>query len=266
MSIIADVNQADNRNVTFPSDEETLEVISGTSSCLISGAFSGTFEGDDTGTYILLIQHKLYSPETFPEATIGTGVTTGYGYSNTDEFPFFFPSREGVSLSSDRAVITGDVTTGGAFSGVFNKSYTSLSGTWTNSITDDSGTFTGERMAGDLSAVHRLSGLVVSDPDASDGPVALVLRASLIGLDVMSDNSVKGTLISLRGIETALSGALSDGIIIASGGEFTFSLFFDPDGADPTSGLPQDSIGGFAGVFTDNSVGGAVIGTSCQLN
>lgn len=260
-TILSDVATADNRTPVLPSFAEAEEVLTLSLACLASGVYSGKFTGDDMGTFLLWVQHQRFDPGSFPPTGTGTGVTSALVFSTVDELVLGVAPIEGITPTPDRVVISGNVSSGAEFTGNFNSNYTSLSGIWANGFTSEAGTFIGERKAGNATAIHRLAGLANSNtnPFTADG-------SSLIGLDVMSDNSVSGILVTLRGNETILSGSLSNGVITVSGGDFSFNLDFDPDGSDPSNDLALGSVGGFLGVYTDGAGGGTTIGTSCRLN
>ena len=259
--ILSDVSTADSRVAELPSFADARSELELSLACIASGVFAGTFTGGDSGTFVLWVQHQRFDPGSFPATGTGTGVTSALVYSTVDDVVLGVAPREGISISSDKAVVSGDVSSGAEFTGSFDQTFESISGAWTNGLTSDSGVFTGERKAGAVTAVHRLAGLANSNdaPFTADG-------AALIGLDVMNDDSVSGILVTLRGDETALSGTLSNGVITVSGGEFNFTLDFDADGSNPANDEALGTVGGFLGAYTDNANGGTTIGTSCRLN
>ncbi|GLS25308.1 hypothetical protein [Marinibactrum halimedae] len=259
--ILSDAATADNRTPELPSFRDTSEILELSLSCLASGIFSGTFDGDDNGTFLLWVQHQRFDTSIFPVNGIGTGVTSALVYSNIEDIILTVLPREGLTLNTDRLLISGSLDSGAEFSGSFNENFMSLNGRWVNSVTAESGGFEGVRKAGALTAKYRLSGLVNPNnlPFSTD-------NTSLVGLDIMTDNSVEGVLVTLQGNETILSGRLESDTITATGGRFEFNLNFDADGSDTENDNFLGPVSGYVGTYTDGISGGIISGTSCKIN
>lgn len=95
--------------------------------CAYAGSYSGTFSGDDHGTW---------------SATVSDNCEiSGSGYSYQDGF---FITLGNVTDSGSITMVAGDATTGATFSGNFD-SFSGGSGTWFNSYYQMNGTFSGNK-------------------------------------------------------------------------------------------------------------------------
>ncbi|GAA6168329.1 hypothetical protein [Sessilibacter corallicola] len=257
-TILSDVATADNRTPVLPGFGESDEILTSSLACLYSGVFSGTFSGDDRGVFNLLIQHERFEPNA-PNIAPLVGVTSGAIFSTLENVQFFSLPREGLSFNPERSVVTGDVTSGAEFNGEFDETLTMVSGVWENGVFD--GTFTGERKAGNISAIHRLSGFF----NSFALPLSITSAGNL-ALDIFADNSVSGIAVTFGGEETELIGSFSNGMINVSGGVYNFTLSVDLDGTDPSNDAFLGNTSGFLGSFSDQNGPGNVIGTNCRLN
>lgn len=258
-SITADVMAVDNRLPVLPSPAEAKDHLEATLSCLASGIFAGTFSGTDEGTFVLWVQHQRYDPLVFGDTDPRVGVTSALVYSSVEDVVLGVAPQRGLSFNSEKQFVSGVVSNGASFSGELADYNTLANGSWSNGLTGDSGTFAGERLAGGEGAVYRLSGFI-NIPGFDFTPDG----SGLIGLDIASDNSVTGVMVTLRGDETDLSGALTGNEISVSGGGHSFTLTFDPDGTDPFNDVALGNVAGFTGSWVSNIGTGDVIGTSCQ--
>jgi len=257
--IISDVSAADNRTPILPSSQDAQDHLEGTLACLSSGIFSGTFSGQDNGTFLLWVQHQRFDPLTFGDNTPRVGVTSALVFSTDENEVLGVAPQQGLSFDSDKQFITGLVSNGAEFVGDLESYQNVTNGSWQNGLTNESGIFNGERIAGMSNAVHRLSGFfnlqgVAFNPDGS----------GVIALDILADNSVTGAMATLRGDETALAGTLAGSAISVSGGNNSFTLTFDPDGTDSSNDAALGTTSGFVGTWNGTSGLGDVIGTSCQ--
>lgn len=258
-SIIADVAAADNRTPVLPTAQEAQAHLEGTLACLSSGVFAGTFSGSDNGSFLLWIQHERFDPIAFGDNTPRVGVTSALVYSTDDDIVLGVAPQEGLSFNRNQQFLSGVVANGAEFSGELQEYTTLANGSWQNGLTGDSGSFSGERKGGDADAVHRLSGFfnLQGMSFTADG-------SGLIALDILSDDSVTGLLITLRGDETALSGTLAGTDLSVSGGDYTLTAQFDADGTDSSNDPFLGSTSGFLGTMSDSTGTSDAIGTSCQ--
>ena len=258
-SIISDVAGVDNRTPVLPSAQEAQNHLESTLACLSSGVFKGSFSGQDNGTFLLWIQHERFDPLVFGDNTPRTGVTSAIAYSTDEDIILGVAPQQGLSYDSDNQFISGLVSSGAEFIGDLENYNNLTNGSWNNGLTSESGTFTGERINMNPDAQYRLSGFFNRDgfdftPDGS----------GVIALNIFEDNSITGTLVTLRGDETVLSGTLNGTDLAISGGDFTFDLTFDADGTDASNDLVLGTASGFIGTMSNTSGNFGVIGTSCQ--
>ncbi|HEC26304.1 MAG TPA: hypothetical protein ENI67_02725 [Gammaproteobacteria bacterium] len=263
ISIISDIASADNRTPTLQDNVTSQAHIESTLSCLTSGIFAGGFSGDDAGTYLLWIQSQRFDPVTFGDNVPRIGVTSGLVFSTVDNVVSGIVPQRGLSFDANKSFLSGLVSSGAEFAGDLIDYRDIANGRWRNGLTSESGAFSGKRKAGDPNALYRLSGFL----DVT-GAVAFSADGSgVIGLDIFSDNSVTGTMITLRGTETPLTGTLdNNSLITVTGNNIAFQLSFDRDGTDPTNDVGLGDTAGFVGSWASNLATGAVIGTSCKLN
>jgi hypothetical protein len=258
-SIIADVMAVDNRIPVLPSAMEAQAHLEATLACLSSGVFKGTFSGQDNGTFLLWVQHERFDPLVFGDDTPRVGVTSALVFSTDENQVLGVAPQQGLSFDSDQSFISGLVSNGAVFSGELVNYSEIVNGNWQNSSFDISGTFGGERVAGGEGAVHRLSGFF-----NLQGFGFTADDSGLVALDIMSDDSVTGVMVTLRGDETTLTGTLTGNDIAVSGGGNSFTLSFDPDGSDGANDLALGTTSGFIGTMTGASGTSDVVGTSCQ--
>ncbi len=259
--IISDVAAVDNRTPVLPSALEAQNHLEGTLACLSSGVFRGNFTGDDNGTFLLWIQHQRFDPLVFGDNTPRVGVTSALAFSTDENLVLGVTPQAGLSYDSDKQFISGVVSSGAQFIGDLEGYQSITNGSWNNGLTNESGSFSGERIAGGVDAIYRLSGFfsLQGMPFSADG-------SGVIALDIMADNSVTGRMVTLRGEEAVLTGTLSGNNISVSGGGNSFTLTFDADGTDSSNDLLLGATSGFIGTLTNNSGTSDVIGTSCQPN
>jgi hypothetical protein len=260
-AIMSDVASADGRTPTLADSADAKNHLEDSIACLASGIFSGSFSGDDSGTYLMWIQSQRYDPDFFGDTQPRKGVTSALIYSNGDATVYGVEPIEGISYSNDKQFVSGTTTSAAVYSGEVKDYKTFVNGVWKNDFFNETGTFSGGRKAGASDAVHRLSGFInlIGSPFTRDG-------SALIGLDVFADDTVSGVMVTLAGQEVALVGKLEGDIItVDDGGDQAFTLVFFPQNSDP-AGI----LGGTAGFFgewnLDGSNIGTVIGSSCKLN
>lgn len=93
-----------------------------------AGAWSGTYTGDDAGTFQVTINSQ--------------GSISGNGASSLTGESFTLSGS--VDNSGDFSASIGSTSSGASFNGSISGS--SMSGTWQNPIFDESGTFTGNKV------------------------------------------------------------------------------------------------------------------------
>ena len=257
--IMADVMAVDNRLPILPSADDAKSHIENTLSCLASGIFAGTFSGTDSGSFLLWVQHQRFDPVVFGDTEPRVGVTSALIYSTVENVVLGVAPQKGISFNTNKQFVSGIVANGASFSGEMAGYDALANGSWSNGLTGDSGTFSGERLAGNESAVYRLSGFfnLTGFDFTPDG-------SGLIGLNIAEDNSVTGVMVTLRGDEIDLIGTLNGNEISVSGGQHSFTLAFDPDGTDTANDFALGNVAGFIGTWNSNSGTGEVIGTSCS--
>lgn len=258
-TIISDVAAVDNRTPVLPSAMEAQTHLESTLACLSSGVFKGTYSGQDNGTFLLWVQHERYDPLVFGDATPRVGVTSALVFSTDENVVSGVAPQQGLSFDSDQSFISGLASTGAEFTGELVDYAAITNGNWVNSIFNESGTFSGERIGGNQDAVYRLSGFF-----NLQGMGFSADNTGVVALDIFSDNSVSGTMVTLRGDETPLSGTRAGSSISVSGSDSSFLLSFDPNGTDSSNDVSLGTISGFVGTMTNNSGTNDVIGTSCN--
>jgi len=264
--IISDIAIADNRTPVLPSAQFAQMQIESTLACLYSGVFSGTFSGDDNGTFLLWIQHQRYAPTVFGDNVPRVGVTSAVGFSTDDNLVFGLFPQQGIAFNSDKQFLSGMVSTGANFSGELTEYDFITNGVWQNLFFNESGTFGGGRLAGESGAVYRLSGFFNLQSNILQGDIFTPDGTGLIALDILSDNNVTGVMVTIRGNQTVLSGTLNGNILTVSGGGNSFNLIFDSDGTDPSNDFALGPTSGFIGEWNSVLGVGGVSGTSCQPN
>jgi hypothetical protein len=114
--------------------------------CAYAGAYKGTFSGDDSGQFGVLVDAI-------------TGKVSGVAVSTlSPSIPMLLTGTLPVSYDQNATFTSGSTSTGSTFSGKYT-SVNGLSGTWNNSAPAASGTFSGTRIGGLSNAVYRFTGL-----------------------------------------------------------------------------------------------------------
>lgn len=255
---LADVELADNRQIELISAQDAQTHVELSYACLASGVYPGTFTGDDSGRFVLLIEPQRLDSGLFGDNQPRTGITSATIYSSEDQAYYFSGFEAGLTFDESVSVIAGSLETGAQFSGSLTD-FNTVSGNWQNTLLGDSGTFTGERLGGDPSAAYRLSGIFASNTGSSD-----VGNTGNIAIDIFADNSATGNIAFLDGSELVLSGSFnpSDSFIRITGDDLTITTVFDPIGGV----IIEQGIPYFAGFWEGRGTTGGVAGFSCQLN
>jgi hypothetical protein len=116
--IQATVNLADNnRNPVLPSAITAQSHLESTLRCTYAGAYKGTFAGDDTGQFGVLVDAL-------------SGSVSGVAFSNSSPTPIVLTGVTPISYNQNVAFVSGSTSTGVSFSG----KYTSVSGVSRNMV------------------------------------------------------------------------------------------------------------------------------------
>jgi len=267
INIVADINSIDTQNHSLPTIQVAQAHLRSSLSCLSSGVYAGEFDGEDHGHYVMLLQHKRTDPFVFGDNELREGVTSALIYSRDQDRLIGVVPQQGLAFNSDNSFIVGQAVNGTQFSGNLVDFSRIEDGGWSNQVEGGSGTFSGNKLAGDSSAIYRLAGAYGDDTpfDISDDTAD---NRGGITFDVFSDNRVYGILMSTRGDQLELNGTLTGNTIIVSSNEGTdLVIAFDRDGTDPlNSNVGLFGVSGFWGSWQRGSESGGVVGTSCQLN
>lgn len=223
-SIITDVNAADIRTAELPSPEIALEHFEDTLRCSYSGAFKGTYSGDDRGTFGAFLDYA-------------TGDVSGVAYSVPFDVLVNLSSTVPIDFTQDTVFVIGD-SGGATFTGQFDN-FDTGSGTW-EAITGGgtaTGTMTASRIGGAVDAVHRFtgkysgddSGLITFDIDASDNITGVVYSTVFDELFTLNV-TLNGTTVS----GTVSGGGVVDGTLNKDTGVLTGTWSNAGDGTQGT--------------------------------
>ena len=218
-------------NTTLPDATTAQTHLEATMRCSYAGAFTGTYGGDSSGQFGVLVDAV-------------TGDVYGAAYDVVDDVVSEIYGSQGLSYDQDASFVSGNVSDGSTFSGSF-PTVDRITGNWSNSIWSEAGTFSGSRIGGSINAAYRFTGyyygdsygLFSIDVDASDNFTG-------VAYDIPEDNlltisgSVSGSLIT---------GSASDGTTISG-----------------TLDTSTGSLNGDWNTIDGNS--GIFIGGGCKLN
>jgi hypothetical protein len=198
MSIVSDVFSVDGVIRTLPDAVTAKAHMEETLGCIYAGGYTGTFSGDDRGTFGILVH---------PD-----GDVEGIAYSKIyDEYTELAAA---TSISYDQMVtFASDFNAvAGSYEGRFT-SVNTLAGTWDYPPDAESGTFAGSRIGGTADARYRFTGRYEGDDHG------------LFTFDVDGSNKVSGVAYSVAFDElftfdgsvsgTALSAVSSEGGMIS---------------------------------------------------
>lgn len=217
-TIISDVASVDNRTPTLADAATAQTHLGSTLRCAYSGAFMGSYSGDDYGSFGVLVD-------------AATGDVTGIAYSTPGDSVAVISGGTPVSLDQSATFVAGNISSGATFDGSFS-SADQMSGTWNNTVYQESGTFSGSRIGGSSSAAYRFTGefsgtdygLFAFDVDSSNHVTGVAYNVALDDLINLS-GTVSGTSLSvtasdgstIAGTLNTTSGALSGEWIGPSG-------------------------------------------------
>lgn len=164
VSIITDCQAADGGSHVLPNASVAQAHLESTMRCVYSGVFAGTFSGDDSGTFGIMIDPR-------------TGRIRGAAYA-----PLYDAMTEGsgdgiVSYDQTMAFITGFVDTGANFSGQLSTPNV-MSGTWRDAV--DAGDFSGNRIGGTAGATRRYSGVALDEYGTTVAVLSMDINGSVI--------------------------------------------------------------------------------------
>ena len=184
----------------LPEADEARTHLEASLRCAYSGAFRGTFSGDDSGTFGVIVDPH-------------TGEVRGAAHSSRYDAMTQASGAGIISYDQTMAFITGFVDTGASFFGRLT-STDDMSGTWEDSWEGDSGTFSGTRIGGGAWASYRYTG-VARNLDGSIGAVLSMDRDDNMingigyGIEDNDQFTFEGTLSG-----TAISATASNGVQI----------------------------------------------------
>ncbi|MEW8027087.1 MAG: hypothetical protein AB2792_10125 [Candidatus Thiodiazotropha sp.] len=245
VSIISDATSADGTSHTLPNATTARSHLESTLLCVRAGAYSGTFGGDDSGPFGVLVDAS-------------NGLLSGFAYSAFDGL-LILSGSTAVSFDQNATFISGDVSSGATFSGQFNSPDT-LSGNWNLSSTAESGTFSGSRIGGAANAAYRFTGSFTSN---ASSPVS---SNGLFTFDIDNSDNITGiahTVYASDGTQNEtvpFSGSVTGTSLLAQ--------IMDGNVVDATiSGTLNKSTGTLSGSWSDTDGNtGTYSGRGCKLN
>ena len=241
-SIISDASSADGTSHSLPDSSTAQSHLEATLRCVRAGGYRGTFSGDDSGPFGVLVD-------------AGTGLLSGYAYSPFDGL-LTLTGTTPVSLDQNATFITGQASSGATFSGQFDNS-NDISGNW--NLSAESGTFSGSRIGGAPNAVYRFTG----DFTTTSGSV---FANGLFTFDIDSADAVTGMALTVYATDgttnevAPFTGTLSGTTLNAA--------IFDGSTQDATiTGTLDTSAGTVSGTWLDmDGNSGTFSGSGCRLN
>ncbi len=232
-SIISDAASVDGTPHPLPDPSAAKSHLESTLRCVHSGAFRGTFSGDDNGPFGVLIDAK-------------TGLLAGFAFSNTDKSLRSLSGSEAVSFDRSAAFVSSDASSGAAFNGGF-AGPDAISGTWNSTAFSASGTFAGNRIGGVINAAYRFTGRFSGGGDFG-----------LFAFDVDGSDKITGVVYSVSGDELLnLTGTLSGTTLSAKASDGTVITGTLDKAGGVLSGSWVDSAGSVSGTYS---------GSGCKLN
>lgn len=232
----SDAQSADGGTHVIPGLAEAQAHLEGTFLCVYSGAYLGTYSGDDSGFVGVLVDPR--------------GVINGVGVSDSAPDLQFTITGGSIDPASGTSLVVGTTDSGATFEGGFD-SVNDISGTWAGEMSGETGTFEVSRIGGASDAVYRFSGVFESD----EGSVEFDAGVLLFDLDAA--DQIDGIAYTVVFDElVAVTGSLSGSTLTA----------MTPDGTDiegvvdldllTTNGTWNDGQGNF----------GSFEGLGCALN
>ncbi|MCU7810682.1 MAG: hypothetical protein KZQ77_05530 [Candidatus Thiodiazotropha sp. (ex Notomyrtea botanica)] len=244
-TIISDAATADGTSHTLPDSTAAQTHLESTLLCVRAGGYAGTFAGDDSGPFGVLVDAS-------------TGLLSGFAYSAFDGL-LALSGTTAVSFDQSATFISGDVSSGATFSGQFTGP-NQIGGTWDLSFTGESGTFTGSRVGGAVDATHRFTGSFTTNGGSP------VISYGLFTFDVDSSDNVTGVAYTVYATDGTLgesapfTGTLTGSSLAAT--------IMDGSVVDANiTGTLNKTTGTVNGTWSDmDGNTGTFSGTGCQLN
>jgi len=237
---MSDAASVDGTPHTLPDSSTAQSHLESTLLCVRAGAFRGPFTGDDNGPFGMLVDAS-------------TGLLSGFAFSTTDQALRSLRGTEAVSFDQSATFISGDVSSGGTFSGSFTGS-DDIAGNWEN--LSDTGSFSGSRIGGAADAAFRFTGSFIGD------------AYGLFTLDVDASDNVTGvahTVFAPTDGTTNESASFSGSV---SGTSLTATVT-DGGVVDATiiTGTLDKNAGTLSGTWSDmDGDSGTFSGSGCALN
>jgi hypothetical protein len=244
-SIISDAASVDGTSHSLPSSATAQSHLESTLLCIRAGAYSGTFSGDDSGPFGVLVDAS-------------TGLVSGIAYSAYDGL-LSLSGSTAVSFDQSASFISGDVSSGATFSGRFTSSDT-LTGSWSLSSAGESGTFSGSRIGGAVDAAYRFTGSFDTDLNSS------VYSFGMFTFDIDSADNVTGIAHTIYATDGTLNE--TSGFTGSLTGSSLSVQIMDGNEVDTTvTGTLNKTTGTVNGTWSDvDGNTGTFTGQGCQLN
>ncbi|MCH9695504.1 MAG: hypothetical protein K0U72_13410 [Gammaproteobacteria bacterium] len=264
--LVSFINSVDSVLHSLPTPEAARDHLRESLACLSSGIYHGRFSGDDSGQFVMLLQHLRADPSQFGNEIPRPGVASALVYSEIQNRLIGVLPRQSLGFDANQSFIVGETTNGAQFSGSLANYDRLTGGEWRNDVEGGVGTFDGERVAGDFSAVFRLAGAFGDDTPFDVGDDTADNRGGL-ALDVFADNRVSGVMVSARGDVVSLSGTLEGETILATSTDSgSIEITLDTDGTNPLNTVAGlFGVPGFWGSWQHAGLSGVLGGTSCKL-
>lgn len=147
--IRSDVATVDGRAAEIPDALAAQSHMESTLRCVYAGGYTGTFSGDDTGTFGFIVDAS-------------DGSVSGAAVSNSFDGLIILSGNSPLTYDQQASFVSGTTDDGSSFSGEF-ASPNSVLGSWENVDFGESGTFSGQRIGGDPDARHRFTGSFAGD-------------------------------------------------------------------------------------------------------
>ena len=245
VSILAEVASVASVTPVLPSAGDAQSHLTASLFCAYSGGFRGTYSGDDSGQWAMVISAR-------------DGSLIGGFHSSVFNDDGLLSGTQALSLDSSRSFVTGVAGGTASFEGTLD-SVDSMSGTWQDSTEGDSGTFTGSRIGGASGAVYRYTGFFTGD------------AAGLLSFDIDASGNLSGAAAAVDDSELAILA----GSVNLSTGVLTATVPGDTQGTtniSATLNLAAGTLSNGAWAFTPNAgssdapESGSFTGDGCKLN
>ena len=229
-NIVSDAASVDGTTHTVPDATTAAAHLQSTFLCTYAGAFRGTYSGDDSGNFGVLVDAS-------------SGLVSGFAYSNSDQTLGILSGTTGVSFDQTASFASGDTSSGGSFSGQFS-SPDAVSGTWADPQFSQSGSFSGNRIGGASNAAYRFTGSYTGDD------------FGLFAFDVDASDSITGVAYSV----------LEDQLFTLSGSVSGTTVTAQTNTGTSITGTLNKSTGALSGSWTaTDSSSGSYSGDGCKL-